>query len=50
MAQKKKLVKVNTQLPADLLAQLKSHVDSEGAKMQTVFAEAVRMYLKARAA
>lgn len=45
MAQKKKLVKVNTRLPEDLLLQLRKHVDSGGLKAQTVFAEALRAYL-----
>lgn len=40
-----KLVKVNTRIPDDLLAQLREVVRRDGAKMQTAFATALRMYL-----
>jgi hypothetical protein len=45
MAPKKKLTKVNTQLPTELWTQLKGYVDSQGTKVQTVFADAVRAFL-----
>jgi len=44
MAQKK-LSSVNTRLPDDLLARLRKHIDENGLKTQTVFAEAIRLYL-----
>ncbi len=50
MAQKKRLKKVNTRLPEDLLAKLLASVDRDGTKIQTAFAEAVRLYLKEHAA
>jgi predicted DNA binding CopG/RHH family protein len=47
MAQKK-LSSVNTRLPDDLLARLRKHIDENGLKSQTVFAEAIRLYLTKR--
>jgi predicted DNA binding CopG/RHH family protein len=48
MVKKKTLVKINTQLPEELLAHLRGYVAEHGAKMQTVFAEAIRQFLAAR--
>ena len=51
MAQKKKMMKkLATRLPEDLLAKLRASVDEQGTKLETAFAEAVRLYLKSRAA
>lgn len=45
MAQKKKLRKVSTQLSEELFDKLRNSVERDGTKMQTAFAEAVRLYL-----
>jgi metal-responsive CopG/Arc/MetJ family transcriptional regulator len=46
--QQRKLKKFNTQLPPELLDQLRDAVNADGAKVQTVVAEAIRAYLAKR--
>ena len=45
-AKKKKLAKVATQLPPELLDQLRQYSEDSGMRVQTIFAEAVKLYLR----